>query len=153
MAGSGRAPKDPAARRTRHAPRRGEWQPTPSEGWQHGRIPDPPEGLSPAAVDAWNTWLRAWWAAHWGPGDVPTLHVVIGLFDSVARRKASTATYSELRLWLDNIGVSPKGRQDRRWVRPESASALKRVSTSDRLPSTYAHLKVVDPPAGPEPAS
>src|SRR5262245_42053258 len=113
MAGRGRAPKAAGARVNHHAPLRGEWKSTSDVGWQHGAIPEPPDGLLPASVNAWQTWFSAWWAAHWIPGDVPGLRVLIRLYDLVLRGQSARAP--ELRQWLDTYGISPKGQQDRRW--------------------------------------
>jgi hypothetical protein len=42
---------------------------------------------------------------------------LIRIYDQVERGDFTRST--ELRLWLDTLGVSPKGQQDRRWVRPK----------------------------------
>ena len=108
----------------------------PGAGWQHGPVPDPPEGLSPAAVDAWRTWFSAWWASYWLPSDLPTLLMVIRLYDQAVRGAASAAVRAETRLWMDSMGISPKGRQDRRWTRAAEPTA--------RPANPYDRLKVVD---------
>ena len=119
MAGRGPAPKDPAVRRNRNAKLRGEVIPPPeSEGWQHGDVPEVPEGLMPASVTAWSTWFGAWFAAHWSPVDLPGLRQLVRLYDQVERGEFHRAT--ELRQLMDNYGITPKGQQDRRWVKPET---------------------------------
>ena len=40
-------------------------------GWQHGPIPDPPDGRLASSIDAWEAWFRGWVVAHWGPEDYP----------------------------------------------------------------------------------
>lgn len=141
MAGRGRAPKPIEQRRTAHKPQRGEWQPTEGIGWQHGDIPEPPDGLKVETVRAWQTWMRAWFAANWTPDDLPGLETTILLYDQVRREEFQRAT--ELRLSMDNYGITPKGQQDRRWARPkpeERSSQPQRQRAND----PYAHLRVVD---------
>ncbi len=144
MSGAGRAPKPLAQRRTRHKPLRGDWQATPGIGWQHGPIPDPPAGLSAPSTAAWTAWMSSWWAAHWTAGDLPMLELVIRLFDLVETGKASAALRSELRLLMDNYGISPKGRQDRRWQPPAETVTAPARPAVDR----YAHLRTIDSRAG-----
>jgi hypothetical protein len=136
MAGRG-APPQPERRR-RAAPVRGEVQSATAVGWQHGKVPPPPDGLMPASVEAWTTWFAAWFASFWTPGDLPGLRVVVRLYDQVERGEYTRAT--ELRLWSDTWGLSPKGRQDRRWRKPE-ASAAEAATTKD---SAYRHLRAVE---------
>lgn len=135
MAGNGPAPKAAGARRGRRPLARGNWQSSPGVGWQHGPIPEPPDGLLAASVEAWNTWFGAWWAAHWGPGDVPGVRAVVQLCDAVERGDFARA--SEYRLWADNYGITPKGRQDRRWLPPVVEPP--EVAEPDR----YRHLRPV----------
>jgi hypothetical protein len=144
MAGRGRVPKLPEQRRNAHVPQRGEWQSAPGLGWQHGPIPDAPDGLLEASREAWTTWFQSWFAAHWTPGDVPALRVTIRLLDEVGRGKFQRA--GELRMWADTYGVSPKGQQDRRWVRPTPAEATKPKARPATGP--YSHLRVVASDSG-----
>lgn len=110
------APKPAGARRRRNTPERGEWQALEGVGWQHGDRPVPPDGLMPASLEAWNTWLSSWIAAHWSPVDVPGLRQLIRVFDQVERGEFQRTT--ELRLLMDTFGITPKGQQDRRWSPP-----------------------------------
>jgi hypothetical protein len=132
-------PKPPEQRRGRTKPRRGEWQPSPGVGWQHGPIPEPPTGLMPATVAAWEAWFRSWPAAHWGPEHLPQLAVVAKLYDQVERGEFRYAT--ELRYWMDGVGITPKGQQDRRWAPPVSQAAAATPTAAGRDP--YAHLRIV----------
>ena len=142
MAGRGRAPKEPAKRRNHHVPIRGEWTAADGLGWQHGPIPEPPDGLTDASLEAWNVWMRAWFAARWTPGDVPGLRIIVRLYDRVERGEYQRA--GELRLWLDTYGITPKGQADRRWARP-SEDGPKSVPETNQS-GRYAHLSVVDTP-------
>lgn len=138
MAGRGRAPKPAAVRRNAHEPIRGEWQAVEGSGWQHGEVPEPPEGLMPASVRAWETWFGAWFAAHWGLEDLPGLRQVIRLHDEVER--GAFQRMGELRLQMDTYGITPKGQQDRRWQRP---SEEKPVAAPVRSINRRKQLKVV----------
>ena len=116
---AGRGPAPAPNRRRANKPVRGEWVApvAGAAGWQHGDVPELPEGLMPATVDAWRVWFGSWFAAHWTLEDVPGLRQVIRLYDQVERGEFQRA--SELRLQMDTYGITPKGQQDRRWVRPE----------------------------------
>jgi hypothetical protein len=127
---SGPPPKPPDQRRRRSEPARGEWHAIEGIGWQHGDVPTPPDGLMPASLEAWSTWMAAWFAAHWTPSDLPALRQLIRLYDQVERGDFQRA--SELRLWLDTMGVTPKGQLDRRWARPVVAALVLPVKPLER---------------------
>lgn len=134
---TGPAPKE--NRRRRNVPVRGDWQASEGIGWQHGEIPEPPDGLKAETIKAWNTWMRSWFASHWSPDDLPGLETTILLYDQVRRGEYQRAT--ELRLSMDNYGITPKGQQDRRWTRAKTEPAsLKR---GEKTADPYAHLRVV----------
>jgi hypothetical protein len=91
-----------------------------------------------ASQDAWQTWFAAWFAAHWTRDDLPGLRQVIRLYDQVERGEFQRA--SELRLQMDTYGITPKGQQDRRWVRPKGDETPK---GKQQIDDPYAHLRVV----------
>ena len=125
MAGRGPAPDTQRIRRG--APARGEWTPSPDGGWQHP-IPEPPPGLTAHSVSVWEDWFRSWWAGNWSTDDLPVLRLTIRLYDRVMR--GDVKRMGELRQWLDSMGITPKGRQDRRWQAPpppRPMSALDRI--------------------------
>jgi hypothetical protein len=105
-------------------------------GWQHGVVPDAPDGLMAASLVAWSTWFGAWFASFWSLADVPGLRQLVRLYDEVERGEFQRST--ELRMMMDTYGITPKGQQDRRWKPPVAAPAAA-VSLSD----SYAHLRVV----------
>lgn len=133
MAGRGAAPKPASVRRNTTDPVRGEWKPAAGVGWQHGEMPAPPDGLLKVSRDAWETWMTAWFAAHWTPADLPMLQSLVRLFDQVQRGEFQRA--GELRLQCDTYGITPKGQQDRRWAPPatETAAAPVRQVRGRRL--------------------
>ena len=140
MAGRGRTPK--ANRQNpRDVPIRGDWK-SADGGWQHGEIPPAPDGLLEASRTAWDVWLKAWFAAHWTPDDLPGLRQLIRLYDQVERGEFQRA--SELRLQMDTYGITPKGQQDRRWTRPQAEEDKSSSPQPQVVPDQYAHLKVVN---------
>ena len=136
MAGRGPQPKEDRVRRAE--PTRGDAVAATATAWQHGDLPTAPDGLMPASLEAWNTWLASWFAAFWTPSDVPGLRQLIRLYDQVERGEFQRA--SELRLQMDTYGITPKGQQDRRWKAP-AADTL--PTSSDGKGGHYSHLKVV----------
>ncbi|MEA2678052.1 MAG: hypothetical protein QOJ81_2193 [Chloroflexota bacterium] len=137
MAGTGRAPKR-ERRNKSDKPIRGEWKAAPGFGWQHGAIPDPPDGLLAASREAWVTWFKAWFASHWTPNDFPMLRQLVRLYDQCERGEFQRA--AELRLLADTLGITPKGRQDRRWIEPEPDAIGPRRRAAG---SPYGHLRAV----------
>ncbi len=142
MAGRGPAPK--LNRYRRADPARGEWQPSAESGWQHGDLPPAPAGLRASSSAVWEAWFHAWWATHWTPDDLPGLRLVIYLYDRVSR--GDVRRLGELRQLMDSYGITPKGQQDRRWLRPEPPRQSRFAGTSP-----FAHLRAADPrrPGGP----
>jgi hypothetical protein len=88
---------------------------------------------------AWTTWMGSWFAVHWTPEDLPGLELCVLLYDQVRRAIADPFVESEngrgrieyvrrpspttdMRQLLDAYGITPKGQQDRRWLRPEATT-------------------------------
>ena len=127
------APKSAESRRRANAPARGDWQTAPAACWE-GEQPSPPDGLMPASVVAWETWFSAWFSAFWRPEDLPQIRSMVRLYDQVERGEFQR--HPELRLMLDTYGVTPKGRQDRRWappLEPEKAARQQVSKARSRL--------------------
>jgi len=135
----GPAPKLPEQRRTRHKPRDGEWTPAPAEGWQHGKVPAPPTGISREARAAWKDWFASWVASFWRPDDVHALRATILLYDAMLDRPSSS-TATALGQYLDRFGLTPAGRQKRRWLPPEEDHKPQETTTPS---SDYRRLRVV----------
>ena len=136
MAGRGPAPKADSV--TRHKPTRGEVQQAVTECWA-GDVPEPPEGLMQASLDAWATWFAAWWSAHWAADDLPGIRTMIRLYDQVERGEFQRC--GELRMTMDTYGVTPKGQQDRRWKKPVADTPA--AAGSSPTGGSYGHLKAV----------
>lgn len=135
MAGHGPAPKEQS--RTRHIPTRGVPHAAEGIGWQHGERPVPPAGLLKPSRAAWDTWFAAWFAAHWTPDDVPGLRQLIRLYDQVERGEYTR--HGEMRLMMDTYGITPKGQQDRRWLKPVDVTS----PAQEKSQSHYRKLRVV----------
>lgn len=136
MPGRGPTPKENRVRR--NTPVR-DWIQHDSTGWQHGKTPSPPSGLTTASRTAWKIWMRGWVSAHWTEGDLPGLRILILLYDQVERGEFQRA--GELRLWLDTFGLSPKGATDRRWRSPEPPSS---DGGAPEKGNAYRHLRTVE---------
>jgi hypothetical protein len=145
VSGRGPAPKPAAVRRTRHVPKLGEMKTNPLHGWQHGPVPEPPDGLVAASREAWATWMASWFAANWTPADLPGLGLVIAQYDAVQRGGTRANDMTALVRLMDTYGITPAGQQARRWAPPsgEEQPADNRKSAPVQLAdSPYAHLKV-----------
>lgn len=132
----GPAPK--LERRRRNMPTRGEWQAAEATGWQHGKVPAPPTGLSAAARAAWRDWFASWVASFWRTDDISGLRTAILLYDKMLR-EPSAATAGTLGQFLDRYGLTPKGLQDRRWRPPDTQPQQEPQPTE----SKYRRLRVV----------
>lgn len=141
MAGTGRAPKERDARVNKHAAARGEIQHAETEGWQHGNTPPAPDGLMPASVEAWSTWMGSWFASFWTPADLPGLRQLVRLYDQVERGEFQRA--AELRLQMDTYGITPKGQQDRRWKPPRQGDDAKPAGKRAAGSGRYSNLRAV----------
>lgn len=126
-------------RRRRNAPVH-PWKPTVGSGWQHGAIPDPPDGLLAISREAWASWFSAWWAANWSPQDLPGLLVTIRAFDQLQRETPKANDITALVRLMDTYGITPAGRQARRWEEPKE---LAKQPEAETTPSRYAHLRTV----------
>lgn len=136
-------PAPQKTRRRRNAPARGEWQPTPGIGWQHGPIPEPPDGLKLESIIAWQTWFMAWFASHWTPADLPGLRLVIAQHDAVQRGQNKANDVTTLVRLMDTYGITPAGQQARRWEAPKSDEEPSPVATGpQKADGRYAHLRV-----------
>lgn len=134
----------PAEHRLRtNEPARGDWKAAPGIGWQHGDVPPCPV-RSKAAQETWATWFAQWYAAHWTPADLPNLRLCIKAWaraDGPEPRGTDVAGYVRL---ADDLGITRKGQQDRRWKPPaEVTPSVRATVRASRATSPTAHLSVV----------
>lgn len=131
MAGTGPAPKDPAERRNKTPPKRGEWVDLP---------PLEKEILPVLPPGEWEDGTRALWAAwredpvtaEYTPADIAYALETIKLHNADATGKAA-----EIRLRMDALGLTPKGKRDLRW-RVAAAPAGDEQKTSPKRKSSSA---------------
>ena len=107
-------PKPKDQRRDRHKKQAGDWIQLPKEGYQ-GPIPSVAGlGLSKAAQKWWRTIWRSPMATQWAESDIPALLELAILRERLMDGKISVAP--EVRLRSDLFGLTPAGRQSRRWM-------------------------------------
>ena len=102
-----------------------KWQLAEHEGWQHGKVPPCPKGLSIHGQKAWKTWMNAWWACFYTPDDLPGLQLLVLLYDKVLLEQIDVTKVTPL---LDRYGITPKARQDLRWAQIPSKQDDQKVS-------------------------
>lgn len=127
MAGTGRAPKEKSTRRNTASPQRGEWieLPNPPPLPKRGK-PMPIRGKgrgkwSSRTRRAWTAWWTDPASTQWGPADVALLEHLADVFEEWVREPRSNMA-GEVRQLSDSLGLTPKGKQDRRWRVPPPAT-------------------------------
>lgn len=123
MAGHGPAPKDPAQRRNHHAPQRGEWVDLPPlDAPMLPELPDREDGWFESTREMWEAWQSDPVTSQWSPADVAFALQTIRLIDH------PKAPPNEVRLRMDTLGLTPKGKRDLRWriVEPMAAAPARK---------------------------
>jgi hypothetical protein len=116
MAGQGPAPQQ--NRQRAGAPARGDWTTLPAEV-EKPVLPALPkrrksEGTwSARSRRAWEAWKRDPATTQFGPADIQSAVDVIYLYEEMARGQVKLAP--EIRLRLDGLGLTAKGKRDLRW--------------------------------------
>lgn len=143
MAGRGPAPKHPSQRRNRAAPQRGEWHDLPPlEG---PVLPEITEGVwSERTLSAWAAWRSDPATQMYSPADVQLAIDLAYVYEQWVD-EPSAALASEIRQRLDGLGLSPKGKQDRRW-RIAAEEIDEPAAVSDPA-SNVRRIRAVDPAA------
>lgn len=153
MAGRGAAPK--YERMRRGAPLRGDW----IELSESHDIPTPPlPRRRPAWLAATRRQWEAWWsdpaAVMWGPADVAMLEQLAVLVEAFERGDPRLAP--EIRLRLDGLGLTQKGKRDLRYrvvpadqagsdrSRWENAATARNIHSADQERSRRRRLMAVD---------
>ena len=112
----GPAPKQPSQRRRRNAPAGGEWIELPSTVEKPILPPLPRRSKgrwSARTRQTWDAWRRDPATAQYGPADVHYALDTIRLQEECARGRHSLA--GEIRLRMDGLGLTPKGKRNLRW--------------------------------------
>lgn len=146
MAGHGPPPAE--NRRRRNEPARGDW--VELDPLTETILPDLPKRLkkegnwSARTIAAWRAWQKDPVTQMWSESDIAYAQDTILLHD-----RMTPSIAKEVRLRMDGLGLTPKGKRDHRWkvavpeAEPVKASRQKSKSSSKRR----ARLSVVpDPP-------
>lgn len=118
VAGRGRAPKAPGQRRNHHEPQRGDWTPLPP--LKKPTLPPLPkrtamEGPWHARTkSAWSAWRKDPATGMYGPAEIQLAIDLAYVYEEWVRNGGSNIA-AEIRQRQDGLGLSPKGKQDRRW--------------------------------------
>ena len=110
MAGNGPAPKPKEQRRNRAEKQRGEWVDLlPLKKEILKPLPEDEE-WPPSTRAAWDAWRRDPVSAQWSESDISYARDTIRLHAAM-----TPTTASEVRLRMDALGLTPKGKRDLRW--------------------------------------
>jgi hypothetical protein len=138
MAGNGPAPA--AVRRRRNEPARGEWVDLPPltalvlpalpprqvvDDETHELVTVP---WSQRTLDAWDAWRNDPVTQMYSPADISAALDLALLYEAMFLDKPN-----EVRLRMDGLGLTPKGKRDLRWrVQSSAASPLEQVPAARR---------------------
>lgn len=116
---SGPAPKQPSERRRRNAPPGGEWVELPATVEKPILPPLPrrtrAEGpWSARTRETWEAWRQDPATTQYTSGDVSFALQTIRLVE-LAQAKPTATLLAEIRLRMDALGLTPKGRRHLRW--------------------------------------
>ncbi len=147
MAGTGRAPKFVENRRNAHAPQRGEW--TLLEPLERPGLPSLPRGKwSKRTRDAWVAWGSDPATGVYGPAERQLALDLAYIYEQWVQGPTA-ALAGEIRQRLDGLGLSPKGKQDRRWrlvdAEPVLVEPIAQPTAHPEAP--VRRLRAVDPAA------
>lgn len=125
--GNGPAPKDAGARVRRAEPARGEWVYLPPIGKKPILAAQPPGrgrgngAWNPRTLRAWKQWRQDPATTQWGPAEISACEDLAFLHHGMC---TGTEKASEVRLRMDGLGLTAKGKRDLRWRAPtETATA------------------------------
>ena len=124
-------PKLKNQRRNRNPKLAGDWVQLPKEAHQ---VPIPSIaglGLNKVSQKWWRTIWRAPMATQWNEGDVPALIELAILRQLLMNGQVSVA--AEVRLRSDLFGLTPAGRQQRRWMITDEDLERTGISLDDQL--------------------
>ena len=141
----GPAPKDPSARRRRNQPTRGEWTILDRPPVKAPPLPrpSPKGGFSAPAKAEWGRWWASPMAAMWDASDRGMVELLLRMIDA-AWEHPQAASATQIRLFRDGLGLSPKGRRDLRWLLPGEAPPQLDVIDGGKADSNVRRLRAVD---------
>lgn len=141
MPGRGPVPKAPGARRNRHAPQRGEWTSFPA--LKKPVLPALPKRTrdelpwSQRAKDGWKAWREDPATGMYGAGEIQDAIDLLYVYEQWIR-EGTAALAREVRQRKDDLGLSMKGKQERRW-----RVADREVVDDGAAPADVVPLRVV----------
>jgi hypothetical protein len=152
---SGPAPKPAHLRRRRNTPAGGEWVDLPElEGPVLPELPELPGGnWSQYTLRMWAAWRADPVTSQYTPADVDYALATIRIADAY-HRGGPASLLGELRLRMDGLGLTPKGKRNLRWrvadaADPIGGSGLERSERLSRsMASRRRRLRAVDPGGG-----
>lgn len=157
MAGRGPAPKPPEQRRNRSAPQRGEWVDLPAVSTPVLPALEESWDWHPRTAALWNAWREDPATTQFGPAEVAAAVELAWLVDEFAtgnvrdpegdekQAARERITAAELRLRMDGLGLTAKGKRDLRWRAPTEVVA-EQVPDRPKL-AEVRRLRAVDPAA------
>jgi hypothetical protein len=133
MAGRGPAPKAFEQRRNFSEPLRGEWVPVAAGA--KSKLPALPKGdaWSPRTKGAWKAWAQDPVTSLYGPADVQLAIDLAYLYEQWVEVGGSKLA-GEIRQRQDGLGLSPKGKQDRRWSVVEDVAPEQEAEVTELRP-------------------
>ncbi|MGZ6587871.1 MAG: phage terminase small subunit [Solirubrobacteraceae bacterium] len=147
---AGPAPKDPSQRRRRNVPERGEWISIPPlDGtFKAPSLPKRGKGQGVWSGRTKRAW-SAWWAdpavQMWSNAERDTVVDLAYIHEEWVR--GDNRLISEVRLRMDGLGLTPKGKKDLRWKvidgPPETTDADTALIV--HTGSSRERLRAVDP--------
>lgn len=146
MAGKGKAPKAADDRRNRAAPQRGDWvELRPAANPTIPALPARGSGRGRWSARTQRAW-RAWWtdpaSTRWGDADKDLAEHLADVYEAFVREPTASLA-GEVRQLRDSLGLTPKGRQDRRWVIVQADVVDLDTEREQRAP-TKRRLRAVD---------
>jgi hypothetical protein len=137
----GPVPKDPTARRRRNEPARGEWVDLePLDGPVLPVLPKLPRNAKwpERVVAAWSAWQEDPATGQYGPAEISAAVELAFVMRDYVRGDEKAA---EVRLRMDALGLSSKGKRDLRWRAPSEKVAAPRKPQLAEV----RRLRAVDP--------
>jgi hypothetical protein len=110
----GPTPKDRSARRRRNAPAGGEWVDLYPLAEPVLEELDDADEWSARARGTWEAWRQDPATTQWSPAHIAYAAATLVLIE-LDEREPTTSLAAEIRLRLDGLGLTPKGRRNLRW--------------------------------------
>jgi hypothetical protein len=133
VAGRGPAPKAFEQRRNHHEPQRGEWVAVAANAKSALPSALPKDTWSPRTKGAWKAWRQDPVSSLYGPTEVQLAVDLAYLYEQWVR-EATGALATEIRQRQDGLGLSPKGKQDRRWSVVEDVAPEQEAEVTELRP-------------------